>query len=276
MQYRAYQKRTVGMATSFEKSTPIEAADFPLLFEPGAAWAYSVGVDLAGEMVSRVNGDITLEQYLEKNVWGPLGMNSMTFHPASTPAVKEKLVDMVVHPGGITVFGTAAEPNAKVEHTDETVWSHKTVHCHGGGGGYGSVLDYQKLLQSLCADDEKVLKSATLTEMFKPQLTDEAREAFAFVRTVGPTNDLFGGIPLDVKTDWGIGGMINTAAYPGRSAGSMAWGGYPNLIWWVDRAAGMSGILGTQITQPGDEKVVKWTSEWAKEIYHKAGVKQTL
>jgi CubicO group peptidase (beta-lactamase class C family) len=276
MKYRTYQKRTVGMHSSFKTNTVIEAANFPLLFEPGTAWQYSVGVDFAGEMVSRVSGNITLEEYLEKKVWGPLGMKDMTFHPASTPSVMEKLVDMSARKCGITVFGTAEDPNAKVEHTDNRVWSLETVHCHGGGGGYGSVVEYQKLLQSLCADDGKVLKPTTVAEMFKPQLTDAARKSFEFLRTVGPTNDTFGGVPLKVRTDWGIGGMITLDAYPGRSAGTMSWGGYPNLLWWIDKAAGINGIFGTQIFQPGDPKVTSWAHEWAQEMSLKSGIKQTL
>lgn len=31
---------------------------FPLLFAPGESWSYSVGIDWAGQMVERVNGNI--------------------------------------------------------------------------------------------------------------------------------------------------------------------------------------------------------------------------
>jgi CubicO group peptidase (beta-lactamase class C family) len=101
--YRAYQKHKFGLKESFGTKTVAEANDFPLLFEAGDSWDYSVGVDWAGEMVSRVNGNITLEAYLEQNVWGPLGMKSMTFHPATTRAVMDKLVDMSQRDCAITV-----------------------------------------------------------------------------------------------------------------------------------------------------------------------------
>jgi CubicO group peptidase (beta-lactamase class C family) len=106
-----------------------EANDFPLLFEPGSGWEYSVGIDWAGEMVSRVNGNISLEAYLDQNVWGPLGMKNMTFHPATNPAVLEKLVDMSQRNCGVTVFGTAENPDAKVVYTDDTLWDLNTKHC---------------------------------------------------------------------------------------------------------------------------------------------------
>jgi CubicO group peptidase (beta-lactamase class C family) len=235
-----------------------------------------VGVDWAGEMVSRVNGNITLEEYLEKNVWGPLGMKNMTFHPASTPAVLEKLMDMTVRDCGLNMFGGAENPDAKVLHTDDKVWDLKTKHCHGGAGGYGSLIEYQKLLQSLCANDGKVLKPATVDDMFKPQLTDAARASLAAIRAIPELNQAFIGMPQEVRADFGIGGMMNLDAYPGRKAGSLAWGGYPNLLWWIDRVEGMNGILGTQICPPGDAKVNAWSNAWAEEICKRAAAKGRL
>ena len=46
-----------------------EALKFPLVFEPGASWEYSVGIDWAGFMVERVSG-MDLETYMKKNIWG--------------------------------------------------------------------------------------------------------------------------------------------------------------------------------------------------------------
>lgn len=233
-QYRAWQKQPIppSIGTSFSTKTVVEANDFPLLFEPGDAWEYSVGIDWAGEMVSRVNGNITLEEYLEKHVWGPLGMQNMTFHPASTPAVLEKFVDMSQRDSPLNAFGFAENPDAKVVYTEDTVWDLKTKHCHGGAGGFGSVLDYQKLLQSLCANDGKVLKPSTVDELFKPQLTDATRASLEEKRAISFLNDGFGGMPQRIRADYGLGGLLNLDPLPYRNVGSLSWAGYPNLHVW--------------------------------------------
>lgn len=100
---------------------------------------------------------------------------------------------------------------------------------------------------------------------------------FAYKRALAaPINNAYSGVPQNIPTDYGFGGIINLEGYPGRSKGSMAWGGYPNLFWWVDRIAGISGIFGTQINPCADEKVVEWSHRWAEEVYKRAGVKEKL
>jgi len=41
-----------------------------------------------------------------------------------------------------------------------------------------------------------------------------------------------GATPKDVKKDWGLGGLLLTRDIPnGKKAGTMLWGGAPNLLW---------------------------------------------
>jgi hypothetical protein len=41
-----------------------------------------------------------------------------------------------------------------------------------------------------------------------------------------------GGIPKHIKKDWGLGGVLMMGdAEDGKKAGTMLWGGLPNLIW---------------------------------------------
>lgn len=92
MQYRAWQKRAFGMKESFQDRNVPDANDFPLIYVPGENWAYSVGADWAGLMVERVNGGFTLEDYMKKNIWAPLGIENITFFPFQNPAIKDRLV----------------------------------------------------------------------------------------------------------------------------------------------------------------------------------------
>ena len=50
----------------------------PLMFDPGDRWEYGINIDWAGKMVETVSGK-RLGDYLQENVFSPLGMNSTAF-----------------------------------------------------------------------------------------------------------------------------------------------------------------------------------------------------
>src|SRR6185503_15696687 len=50
----------------------------PLAFEPGTRWQYGYSTDWTGRLVETVSG-LNLEQYFQRNILGPLGMNDTTF-----------------------------------------------------------------------------------------------------------------------------------------------------------------------------------------------------
>ena len=53
--------------------------DLPLLFEPGTSWIYGMSIDYAGVLVSRLS-NLTLEEYVQKNILDVLGIKNITFH----------------------------------------------------------------------------------------------------------------------------------------------------------------------------------------------------
>ena len=55
-----------------------DVARLPLLFEPGTWWNYSLGVDVLTRVIEVCTGE-RLDGFLEKNVFGPLGMADTTF-----------------------------------------------------------------------------------------------------------------------------------------------------------------------------------------------------
>lgn len=66
----------------------------PLLFEPGEAWTYGVGVDWAGQMVERVNDNQKLGDYMQEHIWGPLGMESTSFRIDAREDIRSRRLDM--------------------------------------------------------------------------------------------------------------------------------------------------------------------------------------
>lgn len=249
-----------------------EAFTYPLLFAPGEGWEYSVGIDWANWAVERVT-NMSVEVYMEKFIWAPLGIKSMTFHPKTKPACMEKLTDMSVRQGGKNlIFAIPADPEGKVEYTEDRVWNLDSPGFAAGIGGFGSLVDYQEILQSICANDEKLLKRPTVEEMFKPQLSEASRKAWMAKLAIPEINQTYGGLEKGTHADWGLGGCLIMEDLPGGiKKGTMAWGGYPNVQWFCDRSTGMSGIFGCQIFLPGDLKARALYKEWQKELYKKAG-----
>ena len=58
-------------------------SNLPLLFSPGTLWNYSVSTDVIGYIVSIVSG-YSLEEYMNKNIFYPLGMPDTGFHVPSS------------------------------------------------------------------------------------------------------------------------------------------------------------------------------------------------
>ena len=72
-------------------------ARFPLLFDPGAEWNYSVATDVLGRVVEVVSG-LPLDRFFAERIFGPLGMTDTAF---SVPADDlERLATLYVSRGG--------------------------------------------------------------------------------------------------------------------------------------------------------------------------------
>lgn len=270
LRYRTWQKKP--LPTLNVQGDLKEAFLFPLLFAPGEGWEYGVGIDWAGFMVERV-ANMFLEDYHQQHIWAPLGVKNFSFHPRTKPVLMAKMTDMSEREGNMKAsFGVPADSNAKVVHrTKEELWNSSLEECSGGTGGYGAPFDYEKMLHSILADDGRLFKTATIEEMFKPQLTNTAREALIEILKVPEFNSAFGGLPLGAKVDWGLGGIMLLQDTATKKKGTIVWGGYPNLNWFIDRAGGVAGIYGSQLCPPGDEKSIELYKQWEEVIYGHLG-----
>jgi CubicO group peptidase (beta-lactamase class C family) len=245
----------------------------PLVYEPGTSWEYSTGIDWAGQMVARVN-ETDLQSYMQKNMWEPLGITGMTFHLETREDMTARKMEMSLREGEThPMFGTTLNPTGKVVWTKASPWPATLPPGEefGGAGGYASPAEYLKILHSILASDGKLLKPTTVDEMFKPQLGESSREAFMQRRLFPELNRAMGGLPEGMELDWGIGGLLTLEdLHTGRKKGSMAWGGLPNLIWWVDREGGLAGLSATQVIPPGDPKCCEMHYQWEEVMYEKA------
>lgn len=219
----------------------------PLLFEPGSAWRYSPSIDWAGQMVEVVTG-LKLGEYMQQNLFDPLGMTSTTFEPVGKDSVMSRMVGRV---GRDATTGLL-----KVDDSKDALVRNRPDHW-GGSGCYSTANDYIRVLKSLLMDDGKLLDKGgeIYTQLFRPQLENPA----AFNTII--TESVFGpflapGLSRDAEKtdyDYALGGAIVKKEIPGHAAaGTLFWSGYANNYWFVDRENGIAGHYASWILPPGD------------------------
>ncbi|KAG8878381.1 hypothetical protein FRB97_002544 [Tulasnella sp. 331] len=156
--------KATGNSGNFMSANIEEDARHPLVFEPGSSWMYGVGVDWAGQVVERLD-DYTLAEFVEQNIFTPLGMVDTTFRPALRADLNSRTVGTCYqYPDGSLARG--AHPLA-VPAPSEL----------GGSGCYSTCQDYIKFLTALLQNGGDILKKESVDEIFKPQLSDSANAA---------------------------------------------------------------------------------------------------
>jgi len=219
-------------------------------------------------MVARANST-TLTTYMEKNIFQPLGIENITFNLQFKPQMLPRHVDMSMRTGDVNAqFGTAIDSSAPLVFTPPFDLAKSLEDESGGAGAFASLVDYSKILKSLSADDEKLLGPDTVEELFRPQLGGGPLEKFQELLTFKEMNNIMAGIGVGVNANHSFGGAVIMEDIPGRRRmGTMTWAGMPNLYWWIDRAAGISGVFGTQILPTGDEKAIELFREFENFVY---------
>jgi CubicO group peptidase (beta-lactamase class C family) len=230
------------------------ALNLPLVFDPGERWEYGTNIDWIGKMVEAVSGQ-KLGDYLQQNLFAPLGMNSTSFKISSLQ--RARLAGMHArHPDSSLAnmqFEIPQEPEFQM----------------GGGGLYSTVQDYLRFTQMILnrgtLNGTQVLQPETVQMMSQNQMGDiDCVE----MKTVIPerTNDanFFPGM----KQKWGLSFLINTEKTPqGRSAGSLAWAGLGNTYYWIDPVKRVTGVFATQILPFFDVKVIPLFRAFETAVY---------
>lgn len=247
----------------------------PLLYEPGSSWSYGVSLDWAGLLVARLN-NTSLESFMETNIWTPLGIKNITFHQELKPDVAKNLAKLTARSGirnphrGLP----ARNPGAKAEWIDELLYATPTKDEVGGAGAIGNPIEYMKILTSLLSPTSVLLKPATIDQMFTPQFApgSGSLEAYEEFCAWPPLIGAFASQPEGTKVNWGLGGMVfmQDLEY-GKKKGTMSWSGLPNLLWTVDREAGLACFYASNIVPFGDFESAEMQTLFEKEMYRRFG-----
>ncbi len=206
----------------------------PLLFEPGEAWEYGLGMDWCGLVVEAIAGE-RLDAVLRARVLDPLGMNDTGF--VLTPAMRARRATMHQRDaaGALTPFEFELPDNPEV--------------FMGGGALFGTAGDYLKFLRMWLNDGDggrgRVLKPETVAYAARNHLGEmKIKRLPSASRAVTHDAEFF---PGQAKS-WALTFMVNDEDAPtGRPAGSLAWAGLGNLYYWIDRHNGVAGLWASQL-----------------------------
>ena len=231
-----------------------DALRVPLLFDPGTAWEYGIGVDLAGKVVEAVTGE-DLESYFRRHILDPLGMRSTSF------LLRNDMAQRLV---GTHMRGPDGKPAAiNLEPTEEGEF-------HTGGAGlFSTAPDYiafaRMLLEGGTLDGVRVLKPETVKLMTHNAI---GKLDVPMVHSNNPA------LALEVETfpgqvkKWGLTFLINTEDVEGfRGAGSLTWGGVHNTYYWIDLKNRVTAVALMQILPIGDPHVQETMIGFERAIY---------
>jgi CubicO group peptidase (beta-lactamase class C family) len=211
-------------------------AELPLMFQPGAEWAYSMSIDVLGRVVEVLSG-MTLGEFMKKRIFDPLGMTDTAFH--CVPEKQDRLAALYVpnpndnrrrlrnDAGGA---GATKVPTADL----------------GGGGLVSTTADYLKFVEMLRGGGElngvRILSPRTVSFMASNHLPNNA-DLTAYGRP------LFAETTFD-GVGFGLGVSVTTdpvkAKVPG-SVGDYGWGGAASTNFTVDPKEDLAYMVMTQL-----------------------------
>jgi len=227
----------------------------PLVFEPGTRWQYGYSADWTGRLVETVSG-LNLEQYFQRNILRPLGMNDTTF---IFPANKfDRLVSQSRRQNG-----------GPLEEVPRTLPA-KPAAFNGGGGLTSTAPDYIKFMQMILRYGqsgvrEEILTAKSVEMMSVNQIGDLGAGK---LKTYQPNTSSDVNLHPGAVDKWGLGFLINTVAYPdGRSAGSLAWAGVLNTFYWIDPPRGICAVIMMQFLPFVDKEAVGLLGEFERAVY---------
>lgn len=265
-----YHFLTPHIAKWREKFAPPQESDhlsveelfcYPLGFQPGTDFMYGPGLDWAGRVVERVTGR-TLGEQMQQRIFDPLGINDAQFYPVTREDLRARLVDL--NPDdpevqGRAVLGGSADMNKRGRGD------------FGGHGLFMSGVSYLKILHSLLANDGKLLKPATVDDMFQHHLSPQATAGHQTALASPMGHFLRVGLDAGTKLGQSLGGLLTLQDVDGGyGEGTLTWGGGMTLIWFIDRKNGFCGVGAIQASLPFDtDAVMALRQTFRRDIYRK-------
>jgi CubicO group peptidase (beta-lactamase class C family) len=210
-------------------------AGFPLLFQPGSAWNYSVSTDVLGRIVEVASGQ-TLDVFMKERIFEPLGMPDTGFFVPEKEA--DRLAELYV-PDPLTRRPTLIPTRREnVTRTPSMLM--------GGAGLYGTAADYHRFTQMLLhggeLDGARLLGPRTVDLMTKNHLpggrslTDMGRNSLPDLLQAGSGFGLGFAVVIDP-----------VAAKLANGLGTYSWGGAASTCFFIDPVEEVTLVFLTQL-----------------------------
>ena len=208
---------------------------FPLLFQPGTEWRYSVATDVLGMVVAAVRGQ-SLGESLNSMIFEPLGMKDTRFRVPEADLHRLAVTYQANRYGRLEPM-----PRSHPDSVDVGVKRES-----GGGGLLGTTADYlrfaQMLLNEGTVDGVRLLGPRTVRYM--------------------ATNHLKKGMEVFGNVDGGFGLGFRVMQNPGgyrylSGVGEYGWAGAANTYFWIDPNADLLGIFMSQLMPSGLHDVAR-------------------
>jgi CubicO group peptidase (beta-lactamase class C family) len=211
------------------------AVEGGLTFPPGAAWLYSIGIDVMGAVMMKA-ADATLHQICDRLVFQPLGITDTGFKVADEKRLATPYSNSLPEPIRVPEeFKQPFLPDlAPISFSLSRAFDTKGFQG-GGTGMVGGADDVARFLDTIRSGGEPIISKESATAMLSNQI-GKLRVLF------DPTGN----------TGFGFGGSIlldPAASGSVLSPGSWQWGGVWGHSWFVDPVRRMT-IVNLTNTMP--------------------------
>jgi CubicO group peptidase (beta-lactamase class C family) len=231
------------------------AASAPLLHNPGEKWSYGINMDVLGCVVEVIS-EMTFADYLQKNIFDPLGLKSIGF--SVNPKDKDSFTTLytsgafsrdgeVVAPSGLNraelMYSAELRPIDNFDNSPYLTNSSKLF--DGGSGLVSNIDDYSRFAEMLLnggvLNGVRILSEASVDVMSRNHLSEEIlSDGAAF-----GLNGIGFGLTVGNVMDPGVAGTYS-------AEGEFFWGGAASTIFWVDRTNNVTATMMTQY-MPSDK-----------------------
>ena len=216
-------------------------AKAPLVFSPGDRWNYSNSTDVLGRVVEVASG-MSLDQFFQTRIFGPLGMKDTGFH---VPAESLDRLMACYRRDPVSGVISLADPGGAA-----SAYA-KPPNVFSGGGGLASTIgDYFRSCLMLAnggeLDGVRLLSPKTLEFMTMNHLPDNKTLKDMGDKTFSESRMDGSGFGLG----WAVTTDVVATTQPG-SIGTFSWGGMASTFFWIDPVEDLIAIQMTQLMPSG-------------------------
>ncbi|QCN99536.1 class A beta-lactamase-related serine hydrolase (plasmid) [Azospirillum argentinense] len=214
-----------------ENLTRLSAA--PLNFAPGTGWRYSLGIDVLGGVLEKVEGR-SLSDIVRDDVTAPLGIDDTGFSVRDVSRLAKAYADGKPEPVAMADGQAVPLMGLAATFAPSRILDPKS-YPSGGAGMAGTAPDVLRFLEAIRTGGSPILKPETVALMTSDQVGTTAK-------TQGP--------------GWGFGygwAVLDDPARTGtpQAAGTLQWGGAYGHSWFIDRQNGLSVVALTNTAFEG-------------------------